>query len=139
MGADLYINKLSGKAGAYEVSYKAIKNGYFRDCYNDGGLFNFIRSNTVYDPSWWQMARDTEWFKKDGYTMTVRGATEMLAEVREWQRMTNQMKQFVLKMYEADPQKLNPAEITYYKKWLGWLIEFLEIAIKMRSTISWSV
>ena len=57
MGADLYVKGLPPHICGGEVSQKAAKAGYFRDCYNDGGLFANIGL------SWWQMVSQ---FKKEG-------------------------------------------------------------------------
>jgi len=57
MGADLYVKGLPPHICGFEVSQKAAKAGYFRDCYNGGGLFANIGL------SWWGM---TAAYKKEG-------------------------------------------------------------------------
>jgi hypothetical protein len=56
MGADLYIKNLprEGQYLGFEVSEKAVKAGYFRDCYNPGGLFAFLSANLDESFFWWQ-------------------------------------------------------------------------------------
>ena len=40
----------------FEVSDRAVNLGYFRDCYNEGGLFAVMSKTLNETISWWQMA-----------------------------------------------------------------------------------
>jgi hypothetical protein len=147
MGADLYITKMDRQAQytGFEVSKRAQQLGYFRDCYNDYGLFNFIRSNTTHDLSWWQLARNKEWFNKQE-NMTVKGAKEFLAIIQNAQDQLKNKKTYKLEVTDYENgelidriETLKPDEIEYFKEWLQLLIDFLQLAIKKDSTIIWSV
>lgn len=54
MGADLYVRGIDVPTFGFEVSEKAGKAGYFRDCYNSHGLFAKIKL------SWWQLVGEYE-------------------------------------------------------------------------------
>ena len=78
MGADLYIKKMprGPQYTGFELSDRAIDLGYFRDCYNQHGLFAFLSKRTGEELSWWQMCANKNWFNKSG-DLTVVGAQEL--------------------------------------------------------------
>lgn len=154
MGADLYVKDLprEPQCTGFEVSKKAVDIGYFRDCYNDSGLFPFINANTTHSLSWWRLRDRKEWFEKKGdeEEMTVKGAKEFLGIIKDAKRQIegrtslreqtyNSVKSKTLGIEAYDNRKLTKKEITWYKTWLDLLIKFLELAIKENSNILWSV
>jgi hypothetical protein len=159
MGADLYIKNLDRESQylGFEVSDKAVDAGYFRDCYNDSGLFNFLRSNTRLMFSWWQFSDRKSWFTvtKDGdREMNIKGAKEFKKKIDLAKNIILRRKQEGVQLrlqvlnteYYRDKskpkyltKKLSAKEEKEYMDWLNLLLRFLETAIKMRSRIIWSV
>lgn len=140
MGADLYVEKLdrSKQYLGFEVSKKAVEAGYFRDCYNSGGLFAFLTTNLNNTFSWWQF-QNKKWFDKEG-DMTVTGAKKFLKLMIKAKKDINLKDEFYLKNWEDNNLiKTNQNEVEYYKDWLDLLISFLELAINLKSKIIWSV
>jgi hypothetical protein len=146
MGADLYIKNMPRDAQytGFEVSKRAVEVGYFRDCYNPTGLFNFVGSNTRYKPSWWQFHREQKWFDKFG-DMTVAGARKFLALARCWKVELSKRHEFWLDSWDQEGKNVGKqyavtgGQIIEYFNWLDLLIAFLELAIKCKSKIEWSV
>lgn len=147
MGADLYITKLDRESQytGFEVSRRAMQLGYFRDCYNDYGLFNFIRSNTTHNLSWWQLARNKNWFNNKG-NMTTAGAKEFLGIIQNAQDQLKNKEVYKLEVTDYENgesiekiEELKPDEVERFRDWLQLLIDFLQLAIKKKSTIIWSV
>jgi len=146
MGADLYIKKLSPTYGAFEVSSRAVNSGYFRDCYNSYGLFARLSANTDISFSWWKTANRKELFLKNG-NMSVKGANIFLSEIKEAKkkldldnlrhREINGYKDNGEPVYKYEP--MNEAEKKDFLEHLDLFIEFLELAIKEKSSIEWSV
>lgn len=119
MGADLYIKKLDREKQylGFEVSQKAVDSGYFRDCYNDGGLFAHLGTATGEQFSWWAFDKNKAWFNK-AHELNLTGQKSLLAKVVD------------ARVYVKDKE---------YLKWTDLLIRFLETSIKLKSTIIWSV
>jgi hypothetical protein len=142
MGADLYITKLERQKQyrGFEVSKEAVEVGYFRDCYNDYGLFPFIKNNTKIDPSWWQLSREKKWFNKEG-NMIKKGAIEFLEYITNCKlELLRRKKPYIFKSYDGTENRLmTKKEIEEYSNWLELLITFLNTATKLKSTIIWSV
>ena len=142
MGADLYIKKMPREPQytGCEVSDKAVDVGYFRDCYNSGGLFAFLTSNTNKEFSWWQLVDKKELFGMDG-DMHVNGARKFLKAILSAKKTLNKKKVFYLKAWDGkeDKTKLDKDAVKYYLDWLDLLIKFLELAIEKRSEIIFSV
>ncbi|MFA6971805.1 MAG: hypothetical protein WC208_10440 [Gallionella sp.] len=157
MGADLYIKDMDrdSQCTGFEVSERAVKVGYFRDCYNDYGLFNFIRSNvpSMKDEfSWWQMSSRYKktWFDKDG-DMTVEGAKAFRKLVMRARRIIESKKLYQLLVYDHDAPKtsitdikmkaipLNKKDTEGFLSHLNLLVKFLNLAIEKNSPIEWSV
>ena len=163
MGADLYIEKLEreGQSVGFELSKKAVDVGYFRDCYNSFGLFPFINMNSDLREqfSWWQFSDKKNWFCKteDGSVMTLSGAKKFLRLVRKAQK--NIRKKRKLFRETVDYSKLRRLDLTLDSAMdsatviteltseekiemldrLNLLIRFLQLAVKQKSTILWSV
>lgn len=151
MGADLYINKIHRKGiekdyFPFDGTLDSVRRGYFRDPYNDGSLFSFIRSNTSYaDLSWWKL-RDEEWFNRRK-NMTIDGAKEFLRLMYDARDQIYSQDQFRLLCGRFSDRgcidemisPLSCFDVLEYKEWLECLIAFLELAIKKKSTIRWSV
>lgn len=147
MGADLYIKKLPRKAQyrGFEVSDDARKAGYFRDCYNEGGLLAVISANTNNNLSWWRTADRKELFSKARGDMTVKGAKQWLSElqpiVAEFVNLPElHYLEYNVKTGKRDIVKpIEQSEVKEYRIWANGLIEFLELAISLKSQIIWSV
>lgn len=152
MGADLYIKDLPREQQyrGFEVSKEAVEVGYFRDCYNDGGLFNYLRSNTGKDYSWWTMLNNKSWFDRQK-NMTVAGAKKFLTQMLEAKEIIAKRAVCELKVIDFDSPKKVPNEIPYktlyltpkqrkdFDEWLDLLIRFLNLAIARKSKIIYSV
>lgn len=145
MGADLYILKIYKDHCDFDYTLKSVRKGCFKDCYNDGSLLNFVRSNTTYtDLSWWSLRAKMEWFNQKR-NMTIDGAREflnMMLDVRE--QIYSKGSSLFLDCYDHEKQKqvrefLPSADAWEYQEWLECLIAFLELAIKKKSTIRWKV
>jgi hypothetical protein len=150
MGADLYIKNLprDKQMCGFDVSDKARANGYFRDCYNDGGLFAVMNSNVGSDLSWWQTADRKDLFVKDeecGQLMTVEGAKlwlcELIPTVDKFTKLdTLYYSNYNLEKHSHEKGKrITKSEAKVYHKWAKGLMAFLELAIKLDSQIIWSV
>jgi hypothetical protein len=147
MGADLYILKVydPGTIGwVFDHTLTSVRKGYFRDPYNEGGLFNFLRSNTTHDDlSWWALRAKTEWFNRKR-NMTLEGVRDFLDIVCDAKEQIYLKDKLYLDVYDHQ-DKIKKRELLSfsdgleYKEWLECLIVFLELAIKKRSTIKWSV
>ncbi len=155
MGADLYIKDMDrdGQLRGFEVSKDAVNAGYFRDPYNDWGLFNFLRSNTKARLSWWRFAANKEWFDSKG-NMSIKGAREFREIFVGLRDEIAKKDKFGLEVVDFDAthklpkdkrrliyktEKLSAKEIKEYKDWLDLLIRFLDLAIRLKSKIIWSV
>ena len=140
MGADLYIEKMDreGQYFGFEVSDRAIEAGYFRDCYNNFGLFS-VMSNTLNETiSWWKMADE----------VGLKKGILPFEKVKEWKkRMFSLLEKFnkQTKIYHANYEtkakdKINdPKEIKEYHAWADKLMRFIDLAIEKESGIIWSV
>ena len=136
--ADLYITKIHKDCFAFDGTLDGVRRGYFRDPYNDGSLFSFIRSNTSYtDLSWWKL-RDREWFNRRK-NMTLEGAKEFLKLMQDVREQVYSRDKFRLLCGDEMMASLNCFDVLEYKEWLECLIAFLELAIKKKSTIIWSI
>ena len=156
MGADLYIINMDRKKQylGFEISQKAIDAGYFRDCYNDYGLFNYIRSNTSEELkskfSWWQMCDNKAWFNKSG-NMTTKGAIKFLQLVKKAKAEIDKKDEHILNIFDPEATKMNFRDMKYkllklgkkedeeFQKHLSFLIQFLVKSIELESNILWSV
>ena len=119
MGADLYIKKMDREEQyhGFEVSEHAVSTGYFRDCYNEGGLFYHLKL------SWWGLA-DT--YYKNG-TMSLKKIPqfkELIIQARKDSNWENNMK---------------TDELVEYHNWYKLLLKFLDLAIEKKSSIICSV
>ena len=150
MGADLYIKNLprDKQMCGFAVSDEARANGYFRDCYNDGGLFAVINSNTGNNLSWWQTADRKDLFvedKDDGQCMTVEGTKLWLCELILIVDTFTKQDTLYYSNYNLEKhchekgKKITKSEVKEYHKWARGLIDFIELAIKLNSPIIWSV
>jgi len=146
MGADLYIDKLPREAQyrGFEVSADARKAGYFRDCYNDGGLLTVINANTGSDLSWWATQERKELFNKDG-DMSVKGAKVWLSELKPIADSFVKLNELYYSEYDLNThtvhkgERIKDTDVAHYHEWAKGLIEFLELAISLKSKILWSV
>lgn len=147
MGADLYIKKLNPTFGAFEVSSRAVKSGYFRDYYNQYGLFSRLSANTGIEFSWWKTSDRKELFNKKG-DMTVKGASIFLSEVKDAKAKIDldNLKNREISGYKegySNPiykfTKMDDEQKKDFLDHLNLFIEFLELAIKEKSQIEWSV
>jgi hypothetical protein len=149
MGADLYITKLDRKSQylGFEVSKNAVNKGYFRDPYNNFGLFNFLNSNVhvvgVGAFSWWHFADRKDWFNRKG-NMTIEGAEEFYNLVSQAQQKIEKKRVFYLNIYDHKlgkdvKRELTKEEVKGFKEHLQLLVDYLQLAIKLKSTIIWSV
>ena len=149
MGADLYIKNLpkDKQITGFEVSDEARASGYFRDCYNEGGLFAVISSNTGNELSWWATASRKSLFKQidDEFCMTVKGAEQWLAELKPIINAFVKLPSLYYSVYNVTThgydkgKDIEDSEVKEYRKWAKGLIKFLELAIKLKSPIIWSV
>lgn len=142
MGADLYIDKLPKEAQirGFEVSQDAVKAGYFRDCYNSGGLFAVLSASGVADLSWWQLSREheTDWFDQSG-RMTVKGANEFRQLLFVAKLKLQRTPTLYQMTYDGKCTKLTGKARKEYVEWLDLLLKFLDLAIEKQSLILWSV
>lgn len=113
MGADLYIKNMD-REKQYTGYRTDITVGYFRDCYNDSGLFSKLNL------SWWTITGEYEKLGliKNG-ELTVEGCKKLLSFL-SFHRLT---------------VRLNKE----YNNWFKKLIAMLKKAIKLNSPIIWSV
>jgi hypothetical protein len=170
MGADLYILKMDKEKQitGFEVSRRAVDVGYFRDCYNDYGLFPFINTNADMKEqfSWWQFSDNKSWFTEteDERNMNVAGAKKFLRLVEKAQRNILKKKELYRESTDHDklhqlgkglpidkalaPEmfekakvrtKLTDKEKKEMLEWLELLVSFLRLAVKKNSPIGWSV
>jgi len=127
----------------FEVSKRAVDSGYFRDCYNSYGLFNFLRTNLNEEFSWWQFAGNKRWFDKDN-NMTVWGTIRFKRIFDSAKIELEALTDYYLDVHDFNTnkdirKKLKKKEIKEYKDWLNLLISFLNLAIERKSKIIWSV
>ncbi len=144
MGADLYIKKMdrNRQYTGFEVSERAVNLGYFRDCYNDVGLFSVISANLGVSLSWWQTQDRKELFCKDG-NMSIAGCEKWLKELEP---IIKQFKELSV-LYDSNysmkkrccEKGIKIKNIKEYHDWADNLINFLKLAIKKKSTVIWSV
>ena len=141
MGADLYIEKMDRKSQytGFEVSDRAVNLGYFRDCYNGGGLFAVMSKTLNKEVSWWKMSNEVG-LNKDGVLP--------LEKVKEWKTtMFPLLEKFKKqnKLYLDDyiakkkEQIKDPKEVKEYHAWADRLMKFIDLAIEKESGIIWSV
>ena len=140
MGADLYIEKMDREKQyrGFEVSDEAVNAGYFRDCYNNGGLFAVMSQTLNETVSWWQMAKEVGLNKK---------GVLPLIKVKEWKEtifplLEEFKKQTILYCDDYDSQKkkkVNTKENKEYYAWADKLMTFINLAIEKKSGIIWSV
>jgi hypothetical protein len=151
LGADLYISN------AYEIKEKwaklakpaSLEDGYFRDCYNEAGLFAFIRANTRYkELSWWG---DILPNLNKKHMLTVTYIKSLLKKIELAQKDIDNKE--ILIMHETIyPENwtpgtelikketiLNKEQIKEYKNWLNHFEAFLNVAIDNKSTIECSL
>jgi hypothetical protein len=150
MGADLTINRLYEKnketTGGLEASDEAVEKGYFRDCYNGGGLFAVLSLNLGKTISWWQMRQNKGWFSESKRDMTKKGMKAWLKEMTEIRDQFLAINNpYDTGEYDLDKHAyLNGKEMTIverdeYRAWIKRLVRFIEIAIETEDTIHWSV
>jgi len=142
MGADLYIKNLD-RQKQYTGFRTDVEVGYFRDCYNSYGLFNFLRSNLTEEYSWWAFNKKRGWFNRDR-ELTVKGAEKLLKLMESAKERLIGRGTYFLKIWNPDTdhddtKKLSRDETIEYMTWLDQLIEFLHKAIELRSPVIWSV
>ena len=141
MGADLYIKDMNRESQyrGFEVSKEAVEVGYFRDCYNDGGLFSNLGL------SWWELAGK---FKLDDNEREM-----TLAQIPEFRAiLTEAISNFkpptgdkLMSCFDKDDLPKTEAEATIrYREyfidcWANLLLRLLEIAEEKKSNIMWSV
>lgn len=144
MGADLYIKKMNPEITGLEVSNRAVNNGYFRDPYNSCGMFFLLSKNTGLDFSWWVISRRKELFNKKG-DMTIKGAKTLLSEVEQAKSKldTNNLKDFEYIKMDAKGDGIyissEMVDQEFFLEHIDLFIQFLNLAIKSKSTIEWSV
>ena len=159
MGADLYIKNMDRKSQytGFEVSERAVDVGYFRDCYNEAGLFALLSANVPdADLSWWITHGRKELFNKDG-NMSVKGAKQFLSEiephVESLKAKHKAGKKFFYRVLNWEKSRLKKSsEYVYDKKYFKTkdeaeslinhaklLVQFLKLAIKIKSPIIWNV
>ena len=149
MGADLYIKNMEREPQytGFEVSQRAVDVGYFRDCYNEWGLFSIMSATLNQTISWWQTSDIKSWFRKDkedGLIMTVEGAKKW------WAQLEPLLKEFIdsPKIYRNEyvsPGKSKrllirkKEDIECMKEHAHLLQRFIKFAIEQKSEIIWSV
>ena len=147
MGADLYIKNMDKQYTGFEISDRAVNLGYFRDCYNDYGLFNFLRSNiSNKDYSWWEIIEKKKLFDSN-HDMSVKGAKVFLKSMTDAKDIINRIppENLKLKIFDSSIKGkpvyklLSIKDGKEFKAWLGLLIEFLKLAIRLKSPIIFSV
>lgn len=138
MGADLYIKDMDREQQyrGFEVSPDAVDSGYFRDCYNEGGLFAQLGL------SWWQLVGNAE------LGLNVNEECEMEPEqlkffrtivedaYKKWAEKCK--KQKTITVYKGQT-KITPVYIKEYTDWYNLLIAFLDKAIELKSNVIFSV
>lgn len=165
MGADLSIVKFKPTyvVGAFEASKKAVEEGgYFRDCYNSGGLFSILRCNTSQNLSWWDFtdeAKKNGWHNKKNCNMKVVGLKMLLERVQKAVEEFKSMKPSAIRyreiaidkkgnfkknkngsfVYDFHKFKNSKAQYSQYLEWGNNLITFLNKAIELKSPVVWSV
>lgn len=162
MGADLTICKLEATArGGWEVSSEAVESGYFRDCYNPGGLFAFLTLNTGKSFSWWQMTSENKhWFSKRDRRLMAKFVPEFKKKIASVEKKIDKMEVGYYKVGDYDPEyakieggefpqpwgwgtykkkAMSKEDLEFYKKWYNNLIKFCDRAIELKSGIFWSV
>ena len=151
MSADLYIKNMNQKKQYQNLksAYTTVYLDYFKDDYNNYGLFNFLRSNLNKEFSWWQFADNEKWFDKKG-NMTVKGAIEFKKIILQAKEDLSKKKMFYLKILNLEEiessghikynlKKLTKKEVKKFFYHLELLIKFLILAIKQKNKIIWNV
>jgi len=118
----------------FEVSENAVNVGYFRDCYNSGGLFAVMNQLLGCKLSWWQTVERDDLFETDTdgeQYMSVEGAKKWLAEIEPLLIQFQQLPAF--------RKENDPVDSARYRKWAGLLLQFLRLAIEKESPILFSV
>ena len=146
MGADLYIEKMPREEQYKNGFSTSVETGYFRDCYNDNGLFAAISTNTKHDLSWWHTVdvHKDDWFDKKGI-MTVEGTKEWLKELTPIITEFENLPELYHGEYNLEKhsfiksQKMTKKNVKEYREWARDLIKFIEKAIEKDSPIIWSV
>jgi len=159
MGADLTIIGRDSRHGAFEVSDRAVKNGYFRDAYNSYGLFGVLTATIPHKTySWWQFSTEGEgkgFFDKDG-NLKPNGAKILLARMRDaklylenvprlkreemvWDDEAKKYKRDKAGNFVYETLELSPQDDKFTRHHLDLLIQFLDDAVKTNSSIEWSV
>lgn len=157
MGADLYIKDMDRESQyrGFEVSQDAVDVGYFRDCYNSGGLFAIMGATLGETISWWQFSKEQDMFREDeeeGLLMTVKGVKiwkeKMIPLLKQFMnRKVLYRKEYVGKNFPHDwhnPKshkkiRLEEKEVEEYHDWAKMLLNFIELAETHNSEIIWSV
>ncbi len=141
MGADLYIKNMERQKQylGFEVSDKAINLGYFRDCYNNGGLFAVMSQTLNKTISWWKMS-DEIGLNKNGvlpFTKVKKWKETMFPLLEEFKKHTD----LYYKDYKTDSNKKieDQKQIKEYHNWADKLMKFIDLAIEKKSGIIWSV
>ena len=124
MGADLYIKDMERESQicGFEVSVDAVDNGYFRDCYNDSGLFAQLGL------SWWETMDMEEFKTNENWEMNVE-------QLKEFKKYVNNA---YLKWLEESKDK-DEEYVCEYATWCGLLLRFLDKAISINSPVIFSV
>lgn len=141
MGADLYIEKMDRKSQytGFEVSDRAVNLGYFRDCYNSGGLFAVMSKTLNKTVSWWKMSSEVGLNKKGVLPFT---------KVKEWKATMfplldefKKQNELYFEDYFANKKVRikDTNKIKEYHSWADKLMKFIDLAIEKKSGIIWSV
>jgi hypothetical protein len=145
MGADLYIENMDREKQitGFEVSDRAVNLGYFRDCYNNGGLFSVMSQTLNKTVSWGQMSREVGLNKKRVLPLT---------KLKKWKEKMSPLleefkKQDTLYCEDWSPKniaahkkvKMDSKQIKEYRDWADKLMRFIDLAIEKKSGIIWSV
>lgn len=145
MGADLYIKEMprEGQILGFEVSDRAVNAGYFRDAYNSWGLSSLLTENGKAF-SWWRFADRKELFRKDeedGHVMTKEGVKVWVNEVKPLLQQFLRKRKIYKSDFGSDKKKLitDKETIIAIRNHAGLLLKFMELALKTKAEIIWSV
>lgn len=118
MGADLYFTKPKAKKiWGFERSKNAVADGYYRDAYNDGSIL------WKYGLSWW--ADITKLQNKEGIIS--------VANIKKFRAMLNDT------LFNQNIAECKADKKKYYKEGADLLKDYLDTAIKTKTTIDASL
>ena len=140
MGADLYIKNMEREPQytGFGVSERDVDLGYFRDVYNRCGLFSVMSQCLGKSFSWWHTRDRIDLFDDEG-DMTVVGAKIWLSELKPYIEKFQQLNIMIIRTYDGESVRLSEGEMAFQKQHALLLKRFLELAIKKKSPIIWSV